>query len=73
MKSRGALNDEQRQELLQQWRQIPGISLADDSIERRPSIPLSVLAHDNAWNKFSRALEWALTQIATKNADEPGG
>ncbi|HRW10410.1 MAG TPA: hypothetical protein P5121_35140 [Caldilineaceae bacterium] len=70
MKSRGALNDQQRQELLQRWRQIPGISLTDDSIERRPSIPLSVLANEDAWDKFSRALEWALTQIAAKDADE---
>ena len=52
-------DDEVRLELLRQANEIPGVTIAPDKINKRPRIPLSVLAaNQTAVDQLKRALEW---------------
>lgn len=43
-------SEDKRMEILHRLNKIEGISLPEDAIKRRPSIKLSLLANQNAWN-----------------------
>ena len=56
-------NEEMRRELLARLKAIPGVSLPDDAIGRRPSIPLSTLQDQTALDQFLEIFDWFLDQI----------
>src|SRR5262249_22914072 len=47
-----------RLEFLRRLNGISGVKIPEDAIERRPSIPLSVLTNDTALKEFISALDW---------------
>jgi hypothetical protein len=66
-----------RIELLRRLNDIPGVTLPDDAITRRPSIPLAVLAQGDAMAKFLAILDWVASQIeaydmAPADGGDPG-
>ena len=63
MRNRQKLSVKQRTELLRRLNEIPGVKLPDDSVERFPSIPLSVLAEGNNVDQFLNAIDWVNEQI----------
>jgi hypothetical protein len=52
--------------VLNRINEIPGISLPEDGITRRPSIPLSVLAPSGALSEFTKVLDWMVREIEEK-------
>jgi hypothetical protein len=49
---------DERRELLRRFNEVPGVSLPDDAIDRRPSIPLSTFGSDEALTQFFSVIEW---------------
>jgi hypothetical protein len=57
-------DDEQKcLELLERFNKIPGVSLPSDSINKYPSIPLSIFGDDLALEKLFEALDWEINEI----------
>jgi hypothetical protein len=56
-------SEESRRELLNRLNAIPSVALPDDSIARRPSIPLKVFEDPAALDQFLLVFEWFLNQI----------
>jgi hypothetical protein len=56
-------NRAHRVEWLRQLNQIPGVSLAEETIERRPNFPLLNLASDDAMTKFLSAMDWFFAEV----------
>jgi hypothetical protein len=56
---------ERREEMRRQLVAIPGVEIPPDSLDRRPSIPLEVLAEGTALNDFLGVMDWALEQAST--------
>ena len=56
-------SEESRRELLDRLNAIPNVSLPDDSIARRPSIPLKAFEDPAALDQFLQVFEWFLNQI----------
>jgi hypothetical protein len=53
-----------RRELLRRLNLIPGVSFPDETITRRPSIPLSLLANDPAaLAALKAALDWCCAEV----------
>lgn len=52
-----------RREFLNLLNCIPGVRLPEDSIERRPSIPLVDLKPEAAWSALEAALNWCTKKI----------
>ena len=52
-----------RLDLLRRLNEIPGIALAEDSITRRPSVPLSALKYQAVLKQFIGVLDWVVQQI----------
>src|SRR5690606_7601891 len=67
MKSRGTLSDAQRLALLKRINQTAGAALPDESIHRRPSIPLATFTKPGVLDAFLKDLEWALDQFKDKS------
>ncbi|MCB1018545.1 MAG: hypothetical protein KDC27_01390 [Acidobacteria bacterium] len=57
-----------RRELLDMLNAIDGVNLPEDSISRRPSIPLAVLAEGDRAERFLRVFDWYLGQIGATPA-----
>ena len=56
-------NDEsKRLELLRSLNQIPGVSIPEDAVSRRPAFSLSTLTDSGAMRCFTDALEWAIQE-----------
>jgi len=55
--------DEKRLEFLHRLNQVSGVSLASDSINRYPTIPLSVLKEDDTLNQFLGVFDWVIREI----------
>ncbi len=55
--------DEKRLELLQRLNQIPNVSLPEDGIARRPSVPLSALTNHEGLAQFLRIIEWTVDEV----------
>lgn len=56
-------SEEKRLELLKRLNAIPGVSIPENAIVRRPSIPFSTLAKDDALQQFIAAFEWMIGEI----------
>ncbi|MFN7946608.1 MAG: hypothetical protein U0Z53_14755 [Blastocatellia bacterium] len=52
-----------RLELLRRLNQIPGVSISEDSLSRRPSIALSALKDPASLNVFFEAIAWVIQTI----------
>ena len=63
MKAPAFQYEARRKELLHRLNDIEGISLPDDAIQRRPSIPLAVLADGGRWSLFQAVLDWLVAEI----------
>jgi hypothetical protein len=55
--------ESKRNELLKRLNQIPGVSLPDDAITRRPNIPLSILKDENSLKQLLEILDWIVQEI----------
>lgn len=66
-------DDALRVELLRRLNNIPGITLPEDAITRRPSIPLTVLAQGDALAKFLTVLDWVAGQIEASDTEPDDG
>jgi hypothetical protein len=53
---------EKRLELLRRLNQIPGITIGADAIERRPSIPLEILATSGAVQQLCATMGWVIEE-----------
>lgn len=51
-------NQELRHEFLNKLNMIEGVSLPEDSLNRRPSFPIKALARDNRLERFFATLDW---------------
>ncbi len=56
-------DESKRLEWLGRLNAIPGVSIPQDGIIGRPSIPLSVLKNDSAMNQFLGVVDWVAEQI----------
>jgi hypothetical protein len=56
-------SEEKRRALLRLLNAIEGISIPEDAISRRPSIPLEVLAEDDRLNQVLSVFEWVVDEI----------
>jgi hypothetical protein len=63
MRNKQKLSLEQRVELLRRLNKIRGVNLPEDSVERFPSIPLTVLAQGDNLERFLSAIEWVNEQV----------
>ncbi|MCI0730562.1 MAG: CBS domain-containing protein [Chloroflexi bacterium] len=52
-----------RQELLRRLNEIPGVSLPDDAVVRRPTIPFSVFADEANLQRLIEVWEWVIREI----------
>ena len=67
MKTRPPFDDEgMRSELLRRLNDIPGVQLPDDSIGRRPGIPLSKLSDAQSLDAFIAAFDWVFQQVRSQ-------
>jgi hypothetical protein len=55
-----------RRALRDRLMQVPDLVLDESALERRPSIPLRLLANDNAEQAFLAAYDWVLDTILKK-------
>ena len=55
--------EEKRRELLGRLNAIEGVSLGEDVLARRPSIPLSVFANEKSLGQLQEAFEWVMAEI----------
>lgn len=65
---------ERRVELQRKLNAIPGVHIADDSLEKRPSIPLQALTGHDALEAFLRVMDWSFEQAkaAGRSTTSPG-
>ncbi len=56
-------NRDLRLEMLRKLNNIPGVSLPEYSIDRRPSIPLATLAEEDRLEQFLRVMDWYVEQV----------
>ena len=54
---------EKRREFLSRLNAIPGISIPDEAIDRRPAISMSVLAPSAIREQFIAVLDWFLGEV----------
>ena len=68
LKSRNSLDDAQRNELLARLNQVPGINLAQETVNKRPSVRLKTLTDDAVLAKFLQVIDWAFDAIKAKGS-----
>ncbi|MGB3703125.1 MAG: hypothetical protein WA997_17835, partial [Anaerolineales bacterium] len=56
-------DEKKREELLYKLNSIDGVNLPEDSINRRPSIGLSLLDTNEKLQKFFEVYEWFIDEI----------
>jgi hypothetical protein len=56
-------SESKRKELLERLNRIPGFSIPDDAIERRPNVYLAVLKNKDALEQFLETLDWTVQEI----------
>jgi hypothetical protein len=61
----------QRLELVRRLNQLPGVSIPDDAVSRRPAFDLSVLGDPAAMSLFTHGLDWAVDEIMRWHPDKP--
>ena len=57
-------SEEKRLELLSRLNAIPGVSLPDSAITKRPGIPLSTFEDESALEQFLKVFDWVIQEIA---------
>ncbi|HEV7394961.1 MAG TPA: hypothetical protein VGN86_00510 [Pyrinomonadaceae bacterium] len=57
------VKDEKRLEMLHRLNQIPGVSLPEDGIHRRPSIPTAALIDPASLKQFLQVMEWVIQEV----------
>jgi hypothetical protein len=57
---------ELRQEFQRRLNSVPGISIPDDRLSKRPSFPLAVLRSESALEEFIAVLDWAADLIRNR-------
>ena len=64
MQSQPPFDDEaKRLELLHRLNEISGIDLSEDAINRRPSVPLSILVNQEVLERFLETLTWFTDEV----------
>jgi hypothetical protein len=56
-------SESERLDFLHRLNRIPGISIPEDAISRRPPVKLSVLEDETALKQFLETLDWAIEKI----------
>jgi len=56
-------SEEKRRELLSRLNAIPGVSLPDSAITKRPGIPLSTFGDESALQQFFQVFDWVVQEI----------
>jgi hypothetical protein len=56
---------ERRDEMRRQLNAIPGVDIAHDALDKRPSIPVATLTDEHALVRFLTTLDWAFEQART--------
>ena len=54
-------SEERRHEWRQKLNQIEGVDIAEDRIKGRPTIPLRLLVHEDAFAQFRGVYDWVMT------------
>lgn len=65
-------DDDKRLELLRRLNKISGVGLAEDGINRRPSIPLAALVKPQSYQMFVNTIEWAIQRVLTADRSASG-
>lgn len=65
-------DEELRAELVRKFGEVPGVSLATDALNTRPSFAYSPLRDEAARTKFCEAVEWAICQVRGTGATQEG-
>lgn len=55
--------EDKRRDMLDRLNDIPGIDLPDDSIHRRPTMPLASLAPEQSFQAFCAIYDWYLAEL----------
>jgi len=53
-----------RRELLSRLNKIAGVSIGEEMLDKRPSIPLEALVESEAFNRFTATLDWAFQRAS---------
>ena len=53
--------------MLRRLNEIPGVSMADDAITRRPRMELKTLTNPQAMQRFFEVLDWMVEQMQTRD------
>lgn len=61
----GFIEESARRELLRRLNAVPGISIPEDGVDRRPSFPLERLTSKDTLAGFKQVIEWAVGQVHT--------
>jgi hypothetical protein len=64
-------NEAKRRELLERLNAVPGVSLPEDAIGRRPGIPLAVFVVPGALDQFLKVLDWLVDQLRGEGEPAP--
>ena len=56
-------DERRRREILHRLNEISGVSIPESALNRRPSIPLAVLARDGNMEKFLAVFDWYLDEV----------
>lgn len=56
-------SEDKRKELLVRLNSISGVSLPDESINKRPGIPISVFADEGSLNKYFEVFDWFIKEV----------
>ncbi len=68
LKSRPIFNSEKKRlELLQKLNSIPGVSIPENTLSKRPSISLELLKNEKSLGLFFNAFDWLIQQIKSES------
>jgi hypothetical protein len=72
-------DDKKRQEIVDRFNEIDGISLPPDALNRQPSLALTTLADEQRLSRLLAVFEWVIAEIERRehntnlgNAEFPG-
>lgn len=72
MLKRAVVGDESvRRELLRRLNEIEGVALPEESLTRRPGIPLKVLARGDNTARFLHVMDWFVGEWRRRSAESP--
>ncbi len=63
------VDEAKRLELLRHLNDVPGVSIPETAIARRPNIPLAVLVKPNALDAFLKVLDWLVAEVRASAAE----